>query len=218
MIASALPPCLDLGPGVLEGHRPTEDRGTRRGVGVLDEVAEAFELHGLADRQLRQRGLDARPADDDLRIGIEVREQVLLREGTGRANRWRRRATRRQRVLSDSSGASPWGGVPSGEAPSAGDRRAAELGDAPSASLTTDVQCDEVGTQSHPRGLRQTRFGRGSSWRRRARSRARCLNGRMRVPASGSSGCWDLHVLECPPVVLEDHLERVEHRERRCLR
>ena len=49
---------LELGPGVLEAERAVEDEPPGRRVGIRAEVAEALELHGLADRQLGERRLD----------------------------------------------------------------------------------------------------------------------------------------------------------------
>ena len=51
----------------------TSRSGRRVGVGA--EVAEALELHGLADRQLGERGLDEAAVEHRLRVGVEVGER-----------------------------------------------------------------------------------------------------------------------------------------------
>src|SRR5215203_3157052 len=72
---------LDLGPAVFEAECAVEDEPARRRVGIRAEVAEALELHGLADGQLRECRLDKRSREDRLRVGVDVREGVAVSAG-----------------------------------------------------------------------------------------------------------------------------------------
>src|SRR3954471_7558101 len=70
-------------PAVLEAERAVEDESVRRRVGIRAEVAQSLELHGLADRQLRERRLDHAPLEHRLRVGVEVVQQVAVGAGIG---------------------------------------------------------------------------------------------------------------------------------------
>ena len=57
----------------------------RRGVGIGAEVAEALELHGLADRQVGERRLHEAAREHRLGVRVHVLEEVARRRprGTG---------------------------------------------------------------------------------------------------------------------------------------
>src|SRR5438034_8447437 len=74
---------LEPGPGVLEAECAVEDEASRRRVGIRAEVAEALELHGLTERQLRERRLDQALLEHRLRVGVDVSEGVAVSAGIG---------------------------------------------------------------------------------------------------------------------------------------
>src|SRR2546430_561320 len=76
-----LPLRLEPGPGVLEAECAVEDELPRRRVRVRAEVAEALELHGLTNRQLRKRRLDQALPEHRLRVGVDVSEGVAVSAG-----------------------------------------------------------------------------------------------------------------------------------------
>ena len=79
--ATALtPPALALepAPGVLEAECPVEDEPLRRRVRIRAEIAKALELHGLTNRQLRERRLDQALLEHCLRVGVDVAEKVTV--------------------------------------------------------------------------------------------------------------------------------------------
>src|SRR5664280_1529013 len=72
---------LELRPRVLERQGAVEDEVAGPGVGVGREVAQALELHGLADGRLCEARLDQAAGEHGLRPGIEVRAEVAVRSG-----------------------------------------------------------------------------------------------------------------------------------------
>src|SRR5919109_5441276 len=74
---------LELGPGVFEAECAVEDEPAVRRVGIRAEVAEALELHGLPNRQLRERRLDQAPLEHRLRVGVDVSEEVAVSSRVG---------------------------------------------------------------------------------------------------------------------------------------
>src|SRR5581483_5028564 len=74
---------LELGPGVPEAEGAVEDEPSGRRVGIRAEVAEALELHGLTDRQFRERRLDQALLEHRLRVGAEVGVEVAASAGIG---------------------------------------------------------------------------------------------------------------------------------------
>src|SRR5205085_4541019 len=74
---------LELGPGVPEAEGAVEDEPSGRRVGIGAEVAEALELHGLTDRQFRERRLDQALLEHRLRVGVEVGVEVAVSAGIG---------------------------------------------------------------------------------------------------------------------------------------
>src|SRR5581483_5580384 len=74
---------LELGPGVPEAEGAVKDGPPGRRVGIRAEVAEALELHGLTDRQFRERRLDQALLEHRLRVGVEVGVEVAVSAGIG---------------------------------------------------------------------------------------------------------------------------------------
>src|SRR5262249_20313592 len=74
---------LELGPGVPEAEGAVEDEPSGRRVGIRAEVAEALELHGLTDRQFRERRLDQALLEHRLRVGVEVGVEGAVSAGVG---------------------------------------------------------------------------------------------------------------------------------------
>src|ERR1700748_15984 len=74
---------LELGPGVPEAEGAVEDQPSGRRVGIRAEVAEALELHGLTDRQFRERRLDQALLEHRLRVGVEVGVEIAVSAGIG---------------------------------------------------------------------------------------------------------------------------------------
>src|SRR2546421_7855601 len=74
---------LELGPGVPEAEGAVEDEPSGRRVGIRAEVAEALELHGLTDRQFRERRLDQAFLEHRLGVGVEVGVEGAVSDGSG---------------------------------------------------------------------------------------------------------------------------------------
>src|SRR6187397_2312462 len=74
---------LEPGPAVPEAERAVEDEPLRRRIRIRAEVTEALELHGLTDRQLRERRLEQASFEHRLGLGVEVGEEVAVSAGIG---------------------------------------------------------------------------------------------------------------------------------------
>ena len=78
---------LELGPGVPEAEGAVEDEPPGRRVGIRAEVAEALELHGLTDRQFRERRLDQAPWSTVSELGLRSAKRSPSAPGSGRVKR-----------------------------------------------------------------------------------------------------------------------------------
>src|ERR1700753_4516511 len=69
---------LELARGAPEAEGAVEDEPSGRRVGIRAEVAEALELHGLTNRQFRERRLDQALLAPRLPVGVEVGVEVAV--------------------------------------------------------------------------------------------------------------------------------------------